>query len=136
VTLPSFVPTEGFGKYGGQPELRGLWSGELEVDGKKQKWTLEFAPDGAVRAMFPAPHGRKPVPQTAYNTFLHGDLLLATFPGRIAARDVAADGFVLLRLVRRGEQLSGMAVAYSAENRLEHLYPFRGRLVREGRQYP
>lgn len=59
-----------------------------------------------------------------------------TFPGRIPARDVAADGFVLLRLVRRRGQLSGMAVACSAEHRLEYLYPFRGRLVREGRHSP
>lgn len=121
---PGFVPTEGFDKFAGQGAFVGAWNGTLEIDGRAQAWTLSLGADGAVQARFPGGQ-----PQSAYMALVHGDFLLATLPGRLPGADVAAEGgLVLLRLVRRGDTLEGMAIAYASEQRLEHLLPFKARL--------
>jgi CubicO group peptidase (beta-lactamase class C family) len=127
----SFVATEGFARYADEPALLGQWTGHLRIDGKRLPWSVVFGRDGKVTATFPDRASKASAPQSAYAMLVSGPLLVATFPGTLPGRDVAASpGFVLLRLVRRGDTLAGMAIAYSAEQRLEHLYPFEARLAR------
>jgi CubicO group peptidase (beta-lactamase class C family) len=131
----SLVATDGFKPFSNEADFAGTWSGHIEIDGKRRRWTLAFGPDGKVKATFPGAKG----PATAYAALVHGPLLVATFPGHLPSRDVdqARDGFALLRMIVRGDELTGMAVAYSSEQRLEHLYPFRARLTRaKPRQAP
>ena len=129
----SFVPTEGFARFSNEPAFTGRWVGRIEIDGKLLPWTLEFAPGGAVHAKFPPRKGKTATPRSAHAALVNGPLLVATFPGDLPGRDVSQrrGGLVLLRMMNRDGKLTGMAVAYSSEQRLEHLYPFRAELVRD-----
>lgn len=130
----SFDAAEGFGRFTNQPELLGRWEGSISVDGTDVPWVLDFGADGTVRAEFPRRAADSPLPaQATFPVLVNGDLLLATFAATLPSPDVArtADGYVLLRLLRRGDELSGTAVAYATADRLEHLYPFAAHLRRK-----
>lgn len=73
------------------------------------------------------------LPPSVKEVLLNGDLLVATFAATLPASDVVQtpDGYVLLRLVRRDDELSGTAIAYTSAHRLEHLYPFATQLRRK-----
>jgi len=132
----SFDAAEGFNRFTNQPELLGRWEGSIAVDGKDVPWALDFGADGSVRAEFPQRAADSLLPaQATFPMLVNGDLLLATFAATLPASDVAQtpDNYVLLRLLRRGDELSGTAIAYATEQRLEHLYPFAARLRRKTR---
>ena len=132
----SFTATDGLSAYGGEPGFLGRWEGSIRIDGDDLPWTLSFEGDGTVRAEFPGGAGeadaasRKVSPALA--AVVSGDLLVATFEGTLPSADVAqtADGYTLLRLVRRRDTLTGFAVAYGSAGRLEYLYPFAASLRR------
>lgn len=134
-TPPSFVPTEGFTRFSNEPAFTGRWAGHIEIDGKRLPWVLVFKRGGTVHAKFPSRQGKASVPRSAYAALVNGPLLVATFPGNLPGRDVSRgrDGLVLLRMMNRDGKLTGMAVAYSSEKRLEHLYPFRAELTLDPR---
>jgi CubicO group peptidase (beta-lactamase class C family) len=129
----SFNATDGFSRFSSQSEFLGRWEGSVRIDGKELPWSLTFESGGTIRAEFP---GRDPgdlLPeQVAFPGLVSGDLLVATLAATLPASDVAQtpDGYVLLRLLRRGEELSGTMIAYASPSRLEHLYPFAARLRR------
>lgn len=132
----SFDAAEGFNRFTNQPELLGRWEGSITVDGTDVPWALDFEADGSVRAEFSQRAAGSLLPaQATFPVLVNGDLLLATLAATLPASDVAQkpDGYVLLRLLRRGDELSGTAIAYAAEHRLEHLYPFAARLRRKTR---
>lgn len=132
----SFDAAEGFNRFTNQPELLGRWEGSIAVDGTDVPWALDFGADGTVRAEFPQRPSESLLPaQATFPMLVNGDLLLATFAATLPAADVAQTpgNYVLLRLLRRGDELSGTAVAYATEQRLEHLYPFAARLHRKAR---
>lgn len=72
------------------------------------------------------------LPQPAtFKPLVNGDLLLGTIAGTLPAEDVIQKpGYVLLRLVRRGDELNGTMVAYALPEGLRHLYPFAVKLRR------
>ena len=67
---------------------------------------------------------------------IHGELAVGTLQGTLPAADVAQvpGGYVLLRLVRHGDELSGAVVAYASPEGLRHLLPFAARLRRSSLQ--
>jgi CubicO group peptidase (beta-lactamase class C family) len=130
----SFNPTEGFNRFTDQPEFLGRWEGSIRVDQTDVPWVLNFEADGSVRAEFPQRAVGSLLPaQVAFPALVNGDLLVATFAATLPASDVSQtpNGYVLLRLVRRADQLSGTAIAYASAHRLEHLYPFAVHLRRK-----
>ncbi|MCM2316517.1 MAG: beta-lactamase family protein [Thermoanaerobaculia bacterium] len=134
-SLPAltFVPTDGFTPYAAQPAYRGRWEGALTVDGQPLRCALSFDEAGKISLTLP---GRDPddlLPrESTFGALLNGDLLLGTFGGTLPGRDIAQQpgGFVLLRLVRRGNELSGTMIAYASPDGLRHLYPFPVKLNR------
>ncbi len=128
-----FNATQGFDRFTNQPEFLGRWEGSIAVDGTDVPWVLNFEADGSVRAEFPqrAAGSLLPTPVT-FPALVNGNLLVATFATTLPASDVVQtpDGYVLLRLLRRGDELSGAAIAYASTHRLEHLYPFAAHLRR------
>lgn len=125
----SFLATNGFDEFRDQRGLAGRWAGEIVIDGKPMPWSLEFQDGGAVWASFPTRAGKLGPTQSAYAALVSGPLLVATFPGRLPGKDVnPRGGMVLLRMMAREDELTGQAVAYSSEQRLEHLYPFKANL--------
>jgi CubicO group peptidase (beta-lactamase class C family) len=123
----TFVPTDGFTAYDAQPAFLGSWEGTLTVDGKPLRTTMTFEPAGTINVAF----GDR---TATFKALVNGDLLLGTFVGRLPSEDVApGDGYVLLRLVRRGDSLSGTMIAYASPEGLRHLYPFPVTLVRSPR---
>ena len=55
-------------------------------------------------------------------------------PATLPAREVTQKpgGYVLFRLLRRGDQLTGTMIAYASPERLEHLFPFVVTLRKKG----
>ena len=130
----SFNATEGFNRFTNQPEFLGRWEGSITVDKTDVPWVLNFETDGSVRAEFPQRAAGNLLPaQVTFPALVNGDLLVATFAATLPASDVvqSPDGYVLLRLVRRADELSGAAIAYASPHRLEHLYPFAAHLRRK-----
>ncbi len=128
-----FNATEGFNRFTNQPEFLGRWEGSIAVDGTDVPWVLNFEADGSVRGEFPQRAAGSLLPtQVTFPALVNGNLLVATFAATLPASDVVQtpDGYVLLRLLRRGDELSGAAIAYASAHRLEHLYPFAAHLRR------
>ena len=128
----TFVPTDGFAAYEAQPAYLGKWEGMLTVDGQPLRCEMTFAP-GKITVTFPDRGADDLLPrESTFKALANGDLLLGTFAATLPGRDIAQKpgGYVLLRLARRGEQLSGTMIAYAAPDGLRHLYPFPVRLQR------
>jgi CubicO group peptidase (beta-lactamase class C family) len=129
----AFDATEGLDRFTNQPEFLGRWEGTIAVDGTDVPWVLNFEVDGSVHAKFPQRATSCLLPEeVTFPALMNGDLLVATFAATLPASDVvqSTDGYVLLRLLRRGDELSGAAIAYTSAQRLEHLYPFAAHLHR------
>ena len=123
----TFVPTDGFTAYDAQPAYLGSWEGTLTVDGEPLRCTMTFAADGRITVAFPDRAADDLLPrESTFGALVNGDLLLGTFAGTLPGRDIAQKpgGYVLLRLVRRGDQLSGTMIAYASPEGLRHLSPF------------
>jgi hypothetical protein len=123
----TFVPTDGFVPYDAQPAFLGRWEGTLTVDGKPLRCTMTFDAGGTITVAFPDRAADELLPrESTFQALANGDLLLGTFAATLPASDVAQKpgGYVLLRLVRRGEELNGTMIAYAAPEGLRHLYPF------------
>ncbi len=130
----SFNAVEGFNRFDNQPEFLGRWEGSITVEEVDVPWVLNFEADGSVRAEFPQRTAGSLLPaQVTFPALVNGDLLVATFATTLPASDVVQmpDSYVLLRLVRRANELSGAAIAYASAQRLEHLYPFAAHLHRK-----
>jgi CubicO group peptidase (beta-lactamase class C family) len=115
----TFDPTEGFTRFDAQPAFLGRWEGTLTIDDKPLNVAMAFESGGTVKVTLP---GR----EATFRALVNGDLMLGTFAATLPANDVAqnAEGYVLVRLVRRGDQLNGTFVAYASPEGLRHLYPF------------
>ncbi|HYC58421.1 MAG TPA: serine hydrolase domain-containing protein [Thermoanaerobaculia bacterium] len=123
----TFVPTDGFVAYDAQPAYLGRWEGALTVDGRALRCTMTFDAGGKVTVAFPDRAADDFLPRhSTFNALVNGDLLLGTIAGTLPGSDIAQKpgGYVLLRLVRRGDQLSGTMIAYASPEGLRHLYPF------------
>ncbi len=123
----TFVPTDGFVPYDAQPAFLGSWQGTLTVDGQPLRCTMTFDPAGKIAVTFPDRAAGDLLPrQSTFAALVNGDLLLGTFAATLPGSDIAQKpgGYVLLRLVRRGDQLSGTMIAYASPEGLRHLYPF------------
>lgn len=129
----TFVPTDGFTAYDAQPAYLGTWEGTLTVDGKPLRCTMTFEPAGKITVTFPGRAADDLLPQqSTFRALVNGNLLLGTFAATLPAEDVAQKpgGYVLLRLVRRDDELSGTMIAYASPEGLRHLYPFALKLQR------
>ena len=134
VQMSSFDAVEGFVKFDGQPGFAGSWDGSICIEGVSLPWMLSFDADGSVCAEFPQRGADSLLPpRVTFPALVNGNLLVATFACTLSATDIAKkpDGYLLLRLLRNGEKLSGAVVAYAASHRLEHLYPFAACLHRK-----
>ena len=123
----TFVPTDGFVAYDAQAAYRGKWEGTLTIDGKPLRCAMTFDVGGRITVAFPDRAADDLLPrESTFKALINGDLLLGTFAATLPAADVAQKpgGYVLLRLVRRGDTLSGTMIAYAAPEGLRHLYPF------------
>lgn len=123
----TFVPTDGFSPYDAQPAYRGTWNGTLTIDGKPLRCAMTFDAGGRITVEFPDRGADDLLPrQSTFKALVNGDLLLGTFAATLPAADVAQKpgGYVLLRLVRRGDTLAGTMIAYASPEGLRHLYPF------------
>ncbi len=130
----SFDAIEGFERYTDQTELLGFWEGRIVLGESDLPWTLTFQADGSLCAKFPQRTSSSLLPeQVKFPALVNGDMLVATFATTLPAPDVVQKpkGYVLLRLLRHGEKLSGAAIAYSSVHRLEHLLPFSCHLRRK-----
>jgi hypothetical protein len=130
----SFDVTEGFERYTDQTELLGCWEGRIGLGANDLSWTLTFQADGSLSAEFPQRTSSNLLPeQVKFPALMNDDMLVATFATTLPAPDVAQkpNGYVLLRLLHHGDELSGAAIAYSSVHRLEHLLPFRCHLRRK-----
>ena len=120
----TFDPTEGFTRYDAQPDYRGRWTGTVTIDGKVLPCSFTFDSGGKITIAGPQ--------EATFKALINGDLLLGTFEGTLPGEDVKKEpGYVLLRLVRRGDTLNGTMIAYASPTGLRHLYPFAVRLERE-----
>jgi CubicO group peptidase (beta-lactamase class C family) len=120
----TFVPTDGFTPYDAQTAFLGSWQGTLTIDGKPLRCTMTFESGGKITVTY-GEHTE------TFKALVNGDLLLGTFAATLPAEDVMQQpGYVLLRLVRRGDRLSGTMIAYASEEGLRHLYPFPVTLTR------
>lgn len=123
----AFDPTEGFAAYDAQPAYRGKWEGTLTVDEQPLRCTMTFADGGKITVAFPDRGASDLLPrESTFKALVNGDLLLGTFAATLPGRDIVQKpgGYVLLRLVRRGDALSGTMIAYASVEGLRHLYPF------------
>lgn len=96
---------------------------------------MTFAADGNITVAFPDRAADDLLPrESTFGALANGDLLLGTFAGTLPGRDIAQKpgGYVLLRLVRRGDQLSGTMIAY-ASRQGSGIYPFPVTLRRPNR---
>jgi len=128
------VATQGFERYAGAEDLRGRWSGLIHVAGSLAPWSLTFRDDGLLEAELPASPGVAPRKET-FRAQVHEGLVLGAFEGGLSGDgETAGPGrYVLLRLLRQGDQITGALVAYSSEERLEYLRPYAVSLRRESR---
>ena len=129
----SFDATEGFERYTDQTELLGCWEGAIVIGADDLPWTLTFQADGSLSAEFPQRTSSNLLPeQVIFPALVNDDMLVATFATTLPSSDIVQEpnGYVLLRLLHHGDELSGAAIAYSSAHRLEHLLPFRCHLRR------
>jgi CubicO group peptidase (beta-lactamase class C family) len=129
----TFVPTDGFSPYDSQAAYHGTWNGTLTIDGKPLRCSMTFDAGGRITVAFPDRAADDLLPrESTFKALVNGDLLLGTFAATLPAADVAQKpgGYVLLRLVRRGDTLSGTMIAYASPEGLRHLYPFAVNLRR------
>jgi CubicO group peptidase (beta-lactamase class C family) len=134
-TPAAFEATEGMRPYGAEPEWSGRWEGSVRIDEQEISCALTFAGGGKIQVEFPGRKADDLLPaQATFGGLLSGDLLLATLPATLPAHDVVQKpgGYVLLRLLRRGDQLRGTMIAYASPERLEHLFPFAVSLKKKG----
>ncbi|HKS21489.1 MAG TPA: serine hydrolase domain-containing protein [Thermoanaerobaculia bacterium] len=123
----TFDPVEGFVPYDEQPSLRGRWEGTVTIDGKPLRCAIEFDAGGKTTVA-----GEMLPQETSFKPLLNGDLVLGTFAATLPAEDVMQKpGYVLVRLVRRGDEMSGTMIAYATPDGLRHLYPFAVHLRRQ-----
>ena len=123
----TFVPTDGFVPYDAQPAFLGTWEGTLTVDGRPLPCTMTFAAGGKITVTFPDRAADDLLPrESTFQALANGNLLLGTFAATLPGQDIAQKpgGYVLVRLVQRGDQLSGTMIAYASPEGLRHLYPF------------
>lgn len=123
----TFVPTDGFTGYDAQPAYLGSWEGTLTVDGQPLRCTMTFEAGGKITVAFPDRATDALLPrESTFKALVNGDLLLGTIAATLPAGDVEQKpgGYVLLRLVRRGDRFSGTMIAYASPEGLRHLYPF------------
>jgi CubicO group peptidase (beta-lactamase class C family) len=123
----TFVPTDGFVPYDAQPAYLGTWEGTLTVDGQPLPCTMTFSAGGNITVTFPDRASDDLLPrQSTFQALANGHLLLGTFAATLPGQDIAQKpgGYVLVRLVQRGDQLSGTMIAYASPEGLRHLYPF------------
>lgn len=128
----AFDAAAGFAPYAAQPGWSGRWTGEVEIDGSKVPMALDIG-DGGAFVDFSGEGRTAAKPSRArFTPLLRGDVLLGTAVATVDAGDVdqTKQGYLLLRLVRGSDDLTGAIVAYAAPDRLEHLLPFRARLQR------
>ncbi len=134
---PGFVGTplvapQGFERYAGAADLRGRWSGEIRVDGRALPWSLAFGEDGVLEAEVPGPPGSPPR-KASFRAQVHDGLVLGAFEGGLPGNGTTSGPgrYVLLRLVRHGDRITGALVAYSSEERLEYMLPYPASLRRQ-----
>lgn len=123
----TFDATEGFSAYDSQAAYRGKWEGTLTVDDQPLRCTMTFEAGGKITVAFPDRGANDLLPrESTFKALVNGDLLLGTFAATLPGRDIVPKpgGYVLLRLVRRGDALSGTMIAYASVEGLRHLYPF------------
>jgi CubicO group peptidase (beta-lactamase class C family) len=123
----TFVPTNGFVAYDAQPAYLGQWDGTLTVDNQPIRCSMTFDAGGKITIAFPDRANDDLLPrESTFNALVNGDLLLGTIAATLPGGDIAQKpgGYVLLRFVRRGDQLSGTMIAYASPEGLRHLYPF------------
>jgi Beta-lactamase len=123
----TFVPTDGFVEYAAQPAYRGRWEGALTIEGQALRCAMTFDAEGKITVEFPDRAADDLLPrQSTFGALVNGDLLLGTFAATLPGSDIAQQpgGYVLLRLVRHGDELAGTMIAYASPEGLRHLYPF------------
>lgn len=132
----SLDPTQGMARYAGGDDLRGEWAGQVSVDGRQVPWILKFNADGTATSVFAdTPNASASPTASALRPTVKDGLVLGAFSADLPAEGVSTGPgrYLLLRLMRRGNSLSGALVAYSSEERLEYLLPFPAHLERAAR---
>lgn len=133
ITAFTFDAASGHAKWDGHGAWVGVWDGTVDVDGRALRLTLTLTREGGAEVGFPDAASRGNLPSsTRFTALVRGDVLLGTLAATLPAHDVdpGKPGYVLLRLVRGGDSVTGALVAYSSAERLEHLYPFAARFTR------
>jgi CubicO group peptidase (beta-lactamase class C family) len=138
VVLPDYRPAPlnpvaSYIPYAGQPEFLGRWVGTITVDGVKLSCTLALESDGNGKIRYVDPAKPQTANEGSLRAMVYGDSFVSGFPGRLPTRGIAANDapFLLLKLVRTQNRLSGAIVAYSSPQRLDYLLPFAIELERE-----
>jgi len=82
--------------------------------------------------VLPEAAGDTPPARATLRPLVKDGLVLGAFAGSLPAAGVSRGSgrYLLLRLVRHANTLTGALVAYSSEERLEYLLPFEARLER------
>jgi len=125
--------TQGMARYAGGDDLRGRWVGHVSVGGRRLPWSLRFDADGTATVEFSDAAVDATLPaRAALRTLVKDGLVLGAFEGSLPAAGASprSGRYLLLRLVRHADALTGALVAYSSEERLEYLLPFPARLER------
>jgi CubicO group peptidase (beta-lactamase class C family) len=117
-------PVAGYAPLASQPGFAGTWQGTIRVDGVAVDCTLAVGVDGAGTFRYQAP-GQQQV-EASIRAMVNGDSFITALPGRLPSKDIAAtdEPFLLLKLVRNGDEFNGAVVAYSSRQRLDYLLPF------------
>ena len=126
--------TQGMARYAGGDDLRGRWVGHVTVGGRRLPWSLRFDADGTAAVEFSDAAADTTLPaRTTLKPLVKDGLVLGAFEGSLPAAGVSPGPgrYLLLRLVRHADALTGALVAYSSEERLEYLLPFPARLERQ-----
>jgi CubicO group peptidase (beta-lactamase class C family) len=124
VLLPDYKPTPlnpvaNYAPYSNQPQFLGRWAGKIIVDGAKLPSTLKL--DSGGNGMI-----RYASTEAQIKAMVFGDSFISAFAGSLPTNGIAKDDkpFLLLKLVRTNNRLSGSVVAYSSPQRLDYLLPF------------
>jgi CubicO group peptidase (beta-lactamase class C family) len=126
------VATEGLVPYAGGADLRGRWRGDILIDGHLLPLSLSFVEDGTLTVDGPGATGSTPHKQVR-GPLVRDGLVLGAFEGSLPAAGATsgAGHYVLLRLLRHGDRITGALVAFSCVERLEYLLPYAVRLQRQ-----
>ncbi len=134
--IPDFAgepldPVAGYAPLVAQPGFAGSWSGSIKVNGVDVTCSLTITVEGAATFRYQAPGQAEQ--QANVNAIVKGDSLISALPGRLPSRDTKATSnpFLLLKLVRTGDTISGAVVAYASPAGLEYLLPFPIKLQRQ-----